>query len=31
MALVATLSSAWGVERLDDGGKTVWFTVENQD
>jgi anti-sigma regulatory factor (Ser/Thr protein kinase) len=28
MALVETLSSAWGIEHRDAGGKTVWFCVE---
>jgi anti-sigma regulatory factor (Ser/Thr protein kinase) len=28
MALVAALSTAWGIERREPGGKTVWFTVD---
>jgi hypothetical protein len=28
MALVDTMSTRWGVDPRDDGGKTIWFELD---
>jgi hypothetical protein len=31
MRLVDGLAESWGVDRSEDGGKTVWFRVSRDD